>query len=67
MNGSCKEPLRLRQKKEKDKRHSLNKLNTFNSLKKNIDDFNQNKKEKKRRQSLVPVFKKASSSPSGFG
>jgi len=27
---------------------------------------NQNKKEKKRRQRLVPVFKKASSSPTGF-
>ena len=32
MNSSLQEPIRQVQKKEKDKRHSLNKLNTFNSL-----------------------------------
>ena len=31
-NSSLQEPMRQEQRTEKDKRHSLNKLNTFNSL-----------------------------------
>ena len=38
MNSSSREPMRQEQRTEKDKRHSLNKLNTFNSLS-NKDNF----------------------------